>query len=41
MNKYCLVKALFVGGAGYVMGVGLAVFMNALEFFKKISRSRY
>lgn len=31
MNKYCIAKAVFVGGAGYVMGIGLAVFMNAME----------
>lgn len=29
--KFCLIKSMFVAAAGYGMGVGLAVFMNAME----------
>ena len=32
LDKYCLLKSAFVGGAGYVMGLGIAIFMNAMEF---------
>lgn len=32
LMKICMFKALIVGGAGYLMGVGISVFMNALEF---------
>ena len=32
MDKICLLKAAFVGAAGYGMGIGIAVFMNAMEF---------
>ena len=32
LDRYCIIKAGFVGGAGYVMGLGIALFMNAIEF---------
>ena len=31
LEDNCLIKTGFVGGAGYVMGMGIAIFMNALE----------
>lgn len=36
MDKFCLFKSFIVAGGGYVMGIGLAFFMNAMELIKKI-----
>ena len=31
MDKYFILKSAVVAGGGYVMGIGLAFFMNAME----------
>lgn len=36
MDRFCLLKSIVVAGGGYVMGIGLAFFMNAMEFINKI-----
>lgn len=36
MDKYCIFKSFIVAGGGYVMGIGLAFFMNAMEYINKI-----
>lgn len=39
MDKFCIFKSAVVAGGGYVMGIGLAFFMNAMEYYKKIQRN--